>query len=417
MLKIVKYNEDEYVFPSLIVLGCFDGIHIGHTALLKKAKLQAKINGLDMGVMVFTDGKGDRQVYTLDERIALVESMGAKFVLEINFDSEFKKTSAIDFLHNLEEKINVKAYMSGSDFRFGAGAKGKSSTLKKYGEDEENGIWYMSLKDIAFGGEKVSTANIKKYVEEGNISLVTELLGRPYSVKGTVVSGAERGSKILGFPTMNIEYPDKKVEVKTGVYKVACSVDGTYYEGIANYGARPTFGENAPILEVCLNDFSQDMYGKEVEICFLAYLRDIKKYETAEELSAQLNVDMLSVKDPEKYANLSDEERGVLSDILSDEAVEDTAEEVAEETVEVEEENPTETAQVVEEVSEDVATEEICEIDEITEVIEEVASNEEVAEVTEEVCETDEGTTEEAAVTTTETAEVVEEEIEEKEND
>lgn len=415
MLKIVKYNEDEYVFPSLIVLGCFDGIHIGHAALLKKAKLQAKINGLDMGVMVFTDGKGDRQVYTLDERMALIESMGAKFVLEIKFDGEFKKTTPIDFLHNLEEKINVKAYMSGSDFRFGAGAKGKSSTLKKYGEDEENGIWYMSLKDVAFDGEKVSTANIKRYVEDGNISLVTELLGRPYSVKGTVVSGAERGSKILGFPTMNIEYPDKKVEVKKGVYKVACTIDGTYYEGIANYGARPTFSENTPILEVSLNEFSQDMYGKEVEICFIAYLRDIKKFASAEELSAQLNVDMLSVKEPENYANLSDEERGSLPDVsVSDEVVE-VVEEVAEEVAvtEVIEEAAAETIEEVTEVIEETPAETV---EEVVEEVTEVAAEEDIT--TEEVCETVEEATEVIEETATETGEeVVVEEIEEKEND
>ena len=149
MLEIIEYGKDEYAFPSLVVLGCFDAIHAGHRELFKKAKLQAKINGLDLGVMMFRDGKGGKQVYSFEERVAMLSSYNVKFVLVIDYTHEFKQISPIDFLHAIEDKVNVKAYMSGKDFRFGKGAKGKSSTLKNYAEDEDNGVWYMPVKDVA----------------------------------------------------------------------------------------------------------------------------------------------------------------------------------------------------------------------------------------------------------------------------
>lgn len=304
MLEIVNYNRDEYNFPALIVLGCFDAIHIGHAELLKKAKLQAKINGLDMGVMMFAEGKGGRQIFTFEERLALLEQYKTKFVLKIDYTEDFKKTTAAEFLSNLEEHINVKAYMSGKDFRFGAGAKGKSSTLKNYAEDEENGVWYMSVKDVAVDGEKVSTTLIKQYIENGMIQKANALLGREYFVCGEVNKGHGRG-RTLGFPTANIVYPSNKVQVKPGVYGVEAEIDGTVYKGVANCGPRPTFGEDAVVLEVFFEGLSEDLYGKNIKVKFLNYIRGIVKFNSAEELSAQImrDKDMVGALD-----NLSQDE-------------------------------------------------------------------------------------------------------------
>lgn len=301
MLNIVKYGEDEFGYPALIVLGCFDGIHAGHADLLKKAKLKAKINGLDLGVMMFVGGKGGRQLFTFEERLKFLEQYNVKFVLAIDYNEEFKKTSALDFLHNVEDKINVKAYMSGKDFHFGADAKGKASTLKKYADDEENGVWYMFVKDVTFGEEKISSTLIKEMLSNGSIMTANTLLGRRYFVSGTVGYGSERGEK-LGFPTMNLHYPEDKVEVKHGVYKVKCFVCGEEYYGIANYGARPTFDEEEPVLEVYLKDFDKDVYGEQVTVEFIDYIRDIKKFDSAEDLSAQLTEDLKTLDIPENGA-------------------------------------------------------------------------------------------------------------------
>ncbi len=296
MLEIIKYNEDEYSFPCLLVLGCFDALHIGHAELLKKAKLQAKINGLDLGVMMFVNGKGGRQVYTFEERQKFLEQYNVKFVLAIDYTDDFKETSASQFLENIENKLNVKAYMSGRDFRFGKDAKGKSSTLKTYAEDEENGVWYMQVKDLTYVGEKVSTTLIKNCIEQGNLVKAGALLGRNYSVSGFVIEGANRGKKVVGFPTVNMRYPVEKIEVKKGVYKVKVLVGDEEFIGIANYGPRPTFNEQSSILEAYLDGFVGTLYGRGITIEFVEYIRDTEKFESAEELKAQLKLDLKQAK-------------------------------------------------------------------------------------------------------------------------
>ena len=291
MLEIIEYGKDEYAFPSLVVLGCFDAIHAGHRELFKKAKLQAKINGLDLGVMMFRDGKGGKQVYSFEERVAMLSSYNVKFVLVIDYTHEFKQISPIDFLHAIEDKVNVKAYMSGKDFRFGKGAKGKSSTLKNYAEDEDNGVWYMPVKDVAYEGEKISTTLIKSCLADGNVAKAAAMLGEKFYVEGQVIEGAHRGADILGFPTINIAYPDWKYPVKHGVYKVQVAAEDQVYSGIANFGSRPTFDDDKELLEVYIKDFDGDLYGKNVKVSFVGYMRSIRKFADPAELAAQLEQD------------------------------------------------------------------------------------------------------------------------------
>ena len=291
MLDIIEYAKDEYAFPSLIVLGCFDAIHAGHRELFKKAKLQAKINGLDLGVMMFRDGKGGRQVYSFEERVAMLAPFNVKFVLVIDFTPEFKEIAPLDFLAAIEDKINVKAYMSGKDFRFGKGAKGKSSTLKNYAEDEDNGVWYMPVKDVMCEGEKISTTLIKRCLEEGDVRRAGRLLGENFYVEGTVVHGARRGAALLGFPTVNIKYPEWKYPVRQGVYKVTVGIDGGTYLGIANFGGRPTFGDEEELLEVHIKDFEGDLYGKTLKVGFVGYMRSVRRFADPAELAAQLTED------------------------------------------------------------------------------------------------------------------------------
>lgn len=295
MLKIIDYNCDEYDFPCLLVLGCFDALHAGHVELLNKAGLQAKINGLDLGVMIFTEGKGGNLIYTFEERLNILEKFKVKFVLKIDYDEEFKKTTASQFLKNVEDKLNVKAYMSGKDFRFGAGAKGKSSTLKSYAADEENGVWYAAINDVTYHDERISTSLIKEFLECGEIKTANTLLTRNYSITGKVVNGAGRG-RTLGFPTMNLIYPENKTHIKCGVYSVFCKIDENCYKGIANYGPRPTFGEENPILEVYLDGYDGSDYGENLTVEFLDYIRDIQKFDSSEELTEQLKRDLQAIR-------------------------------------------------------------------------------------------------------------------------
>lgn len=386
MLKVIRYGQDEYEFPALIVLGCFDAIHLGHRELIKKAKLQAKINGLDLGVMMFKDGKGGKLLYSFEERVALLEQFNVKFVLEIDFNDEFKALAPLDFLHGIEEKINVKAYMSGKDFRFGAGAKGKSSTLKNYAEDEENGVWYMSIKDVDLNGEKVSTTLIKSCLDEGNAAKAGQLLGDEFTVTGEVVKGDGRGTSVVGFPTVNIDYPEWKHPLKQGVYAVESVIDEVAYKGIANFGPCPTFGVDRVALEAYFNDYSGDLYGRTLTIKFVDYLRDIETFESADALSEQISEDL----------------HGALEEQTAEPVVEEpTTEEVAIEEQPIVEEVVAEEAAIEEQpVTEEVTAEPALEEVVVEEaVIEEQPVSEEVtAEPVVEQPTTEEVTTEEPTI-------------------
>ncbi|MCD8294612.1 MAG: riboflavin biosynthesis protein RibF, partial [Clostridia bacterium] len=290
MLKIVKYGVDRYDFPALIVLGCFDGLHRGHMSLIKQAALEAKINGLDLGIMMFEKGKGDKQLYTLDERLDILSGTKVKFVLTIDFNDEFKKTTPGAFLDKVSDIVNVKAFMSGKDFHFGKDAKGKASTIKNYAEKDEN-VWYKSVKDLTEKGQKIGVTGIREMLENGDIEGANALLGRNFYITAPVISGDGRG-RLLGFPTANIRWPEGKIEIKQGVYNVLCDVDGVQYKGIANFGGRPTFNEDEPLVEVHLESFSGDLYGKTVRVEFVSYIRDISRFSSADALVAQLKSDL-----------------------------------------------------------------------------------------------------------------------------
>lgn len=336
MLNVIEYGKDEYDFPALLVLGCFDAIHVGHRDLIKKAKLQAKINGLDLGVMLFRDGKVGKTVYSFEERLAMLEEFNVKFVLVIDYTPEFKATAPLDFLHIVEEKVNVKAYMSGKDFRFGANAKGKSSTIKSYAEDEDNGVWYMPVKDVTINDEKVSTTLIKTYLENGDVTSANEFLGSCFSVSGEVVKGEGRGASQLGYPTVNINYPENKFSVKFGVYAVKSNINGTVYYGIANYGTCPTFGDDRLALEVHFEGIEGDLYGETLNIQFIKYLRDTVAFASPEELIAQLDADKsalaaISAEQPEEPAEAvaqSVPKPAVEEPVKEEVAAEEVAEEV-----------------------------------------------------------------------------------------
>lgn len=378
MLEIVEYGKDEYGFPALVVLGCFDAIHAGHRELLKKAKLQAKINGLDLGVMMFKEGKSGKLVYSFEERCAILEQYNVKFVLAVDFNDEFKKIAPLDFLSEVEDKINVKAYMSGKDFRFGAGAKGKSSTLKNYAEDEENGVWYMSVKDIDLNGEKISTTLIKSCLDEGNVAKANQLLGSEFSVSGEVVKGEGRGTSVVGFPTVNIAYPEWKHAIKHGVYNVKCLIGETDYQGIANFGNCPTFGDERIALEVYLEGFSGDLYGQVLTIRFIDFIREIEEFGSAEELSGQLQNDLSNVNG-ELAATDVEQPVETVAEVVAEQPeepiVEETAEQPEESVEEVVEEQPTETVEeVVAEQPEEII------FDEVAEPTEQVITEEVVAE-------------------------------------
>lgn len=269
-----------------MLLGGFDGMHLGHRKLLAKANSY----GLPVGVMTIVGGKDTANVFTFAERERIFRRLGIDFVFELPF-SEIKSLSPDEFLTLLCKEFSPKAFVCGEDFRFGKGAAGTPTMLK---ESTRVRVDVESL--VESNGEKVSTTAIKQALALGDLERANTLLGEEFFLLGEVVAGRKIG-RTLGFPTANIVYPKGKYPLKKGVYETRVNFGGVTYRGITNYGARPTFSDEQVCAETYLDGFSGDLYGKTLEVRFVRFLREIKKFDGAEGLKKQLQEDIRRVRE------------------------------------------------------------------------------------------------------------------------
>ena len=268
-----------------MLLGGFDGLHLGHRQLLSRAKE----SGLPVGIMTIVGAKGQKNLFTFAEREQIFKTSGADFVFELPF-AEIKDLSADDFIRLLQTGFSPRVFVCGEDLRFGAGAKGDAETLKAM-----DTVRVEVLPLVEIGGEKVSSGTVKKHLEKGDVATANALLGEEFFLLGEVIKDRQVG-RTLGFPTANILYPGAKVPLKTGVYETKIRVGNDTYRGITNYGARPTFDNDVVLTETYLDGFSGDLYGKTLKIDFVRYLRDIQKFDSADELKKQLTQDIGRVR-------------------------------------------------------------------------------------------------------------------------
>lgn len=286
MLKTVWLTEkSDKRTSTAMLLGGFDGMHIGHRQLLHIAKK----SGLPVGVMTIVGGKGEKNLFTFSEREEILKNCGADFVFELPF-SEIKDLSAEDFLKILTQEFSPALFVCGEDFRFGAGALGTAQTLKESAKTE---VEILPL--VKMDGEKISSRWIKERLKSGEVEKANTALGERFFLTGIVQEDRKVG-RTLGFPTANIAYPQEKFPLKIGVYETRIAVDGVVYKGITNYGARPTFSDETVWTESYLDGFSGNLYGEELKVEFVRYLREIKKFESAESLKAQLQKDIQEVR-------------------------------------------------------------------------------------------------------------------------
>lgn len=274
-----------------MLLGGFDGLHVGHRMLVARAKE----SGLPVGVMTIVGGK-EESIFTFAEREDVFKRAGVDFVFELPF-AEIKDLSPDAFLALLEENFSPKLFVCGEDFRFGAKAMGTPQTIKDGGQVR---VEILSLLEI--NGEKVSSRTVKARLEKGDVPAANALLGERFFLIGEVKEDRKLG-RTLGFPTANILYPAEKFPLKKGVYETRVFVDGKEYKGITNYGARPTFANSEVWTETYLDGFSGDLYGQTLKVEFVRYLRDIQKFESAEALKAQLQRDIQNVRKGENYGH------------------------------------------------------------------------------------------------------------------
>ena len=282
MLKQYWDFDMMYAQPCALVLGGFDGLHLGHRALLKAATQ----NGLPVVLTSILGGKGG-VLFTEEERTHIFEQAGVDCVVYIPFTQELKNMPADDFLDELFTYIEVAEIYCGCDFRFGKDRLGTPEFLDEQSLSRPVHILPLLEKH----GEKVAVSKIKNSLFAGTMSEVSALLGSDYFVQGVVEHGREVG-RTYGFPTLNVSVPSEKLLPKEGVYGGYAETPAGTYKTIINIGARPTFGVEEKKIEAYLDGFSGDLYGATVRIYPTQFYREIEKFSSADELKEQLKKDI-----------------------------------------------------------------------------------------------------------------------------
>lgn len=285
MLKIIWLTQKRDIHAgSAMLLGGFDGLHLGHRQLFNVAKK----SGLPVGVMTIVGAKED-SLFTFKERENIFKECGADFVFELPF-GDIKDLSPETFLTVLQREFNPKLFVCGEDFRFGAKAAGTPESIKAWGQ-----VRVETLPLVVSDGRKISSSDIKTYLANGEVQRANSLLSEPFFLLGTVEKDRQVG-RTIGFPTANVLYPQGKFSLKKGVYETCTLVDGKRYKGITNYGARPTFNDESVWTETYLDGFDGDLYGKEVKVEFCRYLREVRKFNGVDDLKTQLTADIRRVR-------------------------------------------------------------------------------------------------------------------------
>lgn len=289
-------------------LGSFDGVHLGHQAILNQLVSIAAEKQLPSVVIIFEPQpqeffqgeKAPARLMRLREKVQALLSYGVDRVLCLAFNSRLCSLSATDFIEQvLIQGIDVKHLVIGDDFRFGCDRKGNYELLESVGK--QKGFSVTDTVTLEMSGERVSSTRIRQCLEKGNFVEAEKLLGRPYAISGRVAYGQQLGRK-LGVPTANIHLCRYKSPLQ-GVFAVTAKVNGKLFQGVANIGVRPTVkGDKKLLLEVHLFDFSQKIYGQVMDVIFHQKLRNEKKFASLDELQAQLKRD---IEDAHTFFNLS----------------------------------------------------------------------------------------------------------------
>lgn len=284
-IKDFKHIDSNIKNLSL-VLGYFDGVHIGHVHLINYAKMNS--NG-PVGVVTFDKPLKsiEGSITTLDEKIELIEQLKIDYVFVLVVDDKFKHMSYIDFINKVLKKFNPKTIFCGNDFTFGYEAKGNVYDLKMTFAN----VQVMNYVND-YNHKKISSSNIKKLIKDGQVKEASVFLGRQYALIGTVSHGFKEGTK-LGRPTANLEPIENLIIPKDGVYITRTKIDKKLYDSITNIGTHPTINKvEKSTIETYVMGLNKNLYGKEITIYFYKRLRDEVKFESIEKLEGQITKDI-----------------------------------------------------------------------------------------------------------------------------
>ena len=301
MKKIYYKHPDE--IPSIeetaVALGLFDGVHIGHRALIAETVRLAEERGLLPAVFTFRDGAGLKEgvprIYGEDERFLIFEELGVKLV----FVADFASVSALspdDFVKDiLIGKMSASIALCGKNFRFGHRASGTGEELvalmRALGRDART--LNIETYDLGDGEREVSSTGIRALLARGDVGGASILLGSPYKLCSTVERGMGLGHT-YGYPTVNTPLR-ADIPLRSGVYRTEVKIDGKVYTGLTNVGTCPTFGEREMHAETFILDFSDEIYGKEIELFFTDFIREERRFSSSEELALEIRKNIKEV--------------------------------------------------------------------------------------------------------------------------
>ena len=296
------HNLQSYNQRSVVTIGSFDGVHLGHQAILQQVKATAAMLGLPSVVMTFepqpqeyfSGEKAPARLMRLREKIDALLEFGIDRVVCLQFNRVLRNLTASEFIHQvLVEGLSIKHLIVGDDFRFGCDRSGDFKMLVEFGKSCDFDV--QDTKTLEIDNERVSSTRVREFLQQADFGRASQLLGRPFSIKGRVVYGQQVGRK-LGFPTANVQLNRYSAPL-TGVYAVLVDIDGVRYQGAANVGVRPTVGDLVkPILEVHLLDFSGDLYGQRIEVEFMDKIRDETKFTTLDKLVETIRQDVKQIR-------------------------------------------------------------------------------------------------------------------------
>ncbi len=273
-----------------LALGMFDGVHIGHKAVLDGA-ITSEYKSLAV-TFLFIPFKTGGSLMTAKQKEEKLKRLGVDEVLFLNFD-EIKNLEPIEFLNKLSASRRVKKICCGFNYRFGKNALGDTKLLGRY--CAEHNIEFFECPEVVSEGETVSSSYIKQLLSKGDAEKAAGLLLEPFSITAEVVGGDKRG-RTWGFPTANQRYPEDIAKPKFGVYETEVVIEGERYIGVTNVGIRPTYETDYVSAETFIIDYSGDCYGKQVKTLFKKYLRDERAFPSKEALIEQIKKDAEYVK-------------------------------------------------------------------------------------------------------------------------
>jgi riboflavin kinase / FMN adenylyltransferase len=282
---------------SLITIGVFDGVHLGHKHLISRLKELASQQGLCTVAITFhkhpqetlTPGSHPPFLSDSTEKAQLLKKQGVNAVIVLNFTPELSRVRARDFVTLLQTRLRMKGLVIGPDFALGHRGEGNIPTLRQLGD--EMGFSVTVIPPVKKNGEIISSTVIRRAMAEGDMRKVQQLMGRPFSLHGKVIRGKGRGAG-LGFPTVNLEILPGQALPPDGVYATRAHIDDKSYPSVTNVGMNPTFGNNERTIESYLIDYHDNLYDREVKIDFIYKLRDEIKFDNADDLIKQIFEDI-----------------------------------------------------------------------------------------------------------------------------